>query len=152
PGVPLTSKGNLTVGSVDFSNGGQLTIQVSGSSANGILPNPGSNYDRLTVNGTTTLGGTSVLNVDLAGLQTTGAVPGIVAGTLPSGTFNSVNVSNKPNGFTVTPEYHSVDLSITAPTSQFLVSAPTTATTGTPFTFTVTALDASNNCSSSYNG
>jgi autotransporter-associated beta strand protein len=152
PGDPVSGKGILTVGAVDLSLGGQLTIQVSGASVNGTIPNPGSNYDRLAVTGATKLGGASVLNVDLAGLQTSGAVPGIVAGALPTGVFHTVNVSNNGNGFTVTPQYHSVDLAITAPATHFLVSAPAAADAGTPFSFTVTALDASNNTAPGYSG
>lgn len=123
PADPVTSRGVLTVGSADFSNGGNLNVQVSGSSVGGVIPNPGANYDRLAVTGTTTLGGTSVLNVDLAGLTTTGSVPGVILGSAAAGAFSTTNVLNNPNGFSVGPTASpaAVSLSIASVATQLVI-------------------------------
>jgi uncharacterized protein (TIGR03437 family) len=81
--------------------------------------------------------------------------------TLTNGTLN-FNVSPKKSGvFTVTAT-DSVNSSLTGtsnaitalpgPTTKFVVSAPSTATAGTAFTFTVTAVDLNNNTTPAYAG
>ena len=99
--TPATISGNLnlggvsrtlTVGSVDFSAGGTLLVQASGASVGGVTPNPGTNYDRLVVTGATTLGGTSALVADLAGLTTSGPVPGVVFWSVATGTPAAVSL------------------------------------------------------------
>ena len=139
PGVSTNGIGILTVGSVNFSQGGNLNIAVSATSG------AGTNYDQLVVLGNTNLGGTSTLTVNVAGLLSGGTVANVVStGTFsgtPTGTFSSTILTNNPNGFSVTPSYQPSSLSL-------LISAVTTVTTvtasqpsvqyGTAVTFTAT--------------
>jgi len=71
---------------------------------------------------------------------------------LPVGTFSTLNVVNNPNNLTVTPQYHSVDLTITGPATHFGINTSSSATVGTALPVTVTALDLFNNPATSYTG
>jgi len=85
------------------------------------------------------------LNLDLAGLATSGSVVGVVTGSAPVGTFASTNVLNNPNNLTLTPVYgSSIDLAAVGAATHLALGANPTATAGQPFSLTVTALDASN--------
>jgi autotransporter-associated beta strand protein len=66
----------------------------------------------------------------------------------------SVTINGVPATYTYTsgPNADSFALVTSGPATHFMVSAPATATAGTAFTFTVTALDASNNTASGYTG
>jgi autotransporter-associated beta strand protein len=95
PGDPVGSVGTLYANSADFSNGGALDVEITGGSpAN----------DLLSVAGGVTLGGTSTLNIDLNGLNSTGTFTIITDGS-QTGQFTNVNVVNNVNGYVVTVAY-----------------------------------------------
>jgi autotransporter-associated beta strand protein len=88
---PLGGIGILTASSADFSNGGNLLIQIQG------YQTPGVDYDQLIVTNTLTLGGTSSITFDeMNNLSKKGTAAGIVKypkGGL-TGQFSSWNVIN----------------------------------------------------------
>ena len=101
---------NQQVASANFSNGGDLTIQIPG------LGTAGANYDQLNVTGALTLGGTSTLTLDLSGLTTTGLASNIVtfnslAGAVPL--FDQVAVINNPNNYGVQVTYNANSIDVT---------------------------------------
>ena len=117
---------NFTVTALDGSNGVVSsyagTVHFTSSDGQAVLP----------ANSTLTSGtGTFSVTMKTVGGQTITATD---AATLSiTGTSNSINVTGPP-------------------ATHFSVTAPATATTGTPFNFTVTPLDASNNVVTSYSG
>src|SRR5262249_44474116 len=147
--APVSSLATLTGTSADFSSGGTLTIQLAGSSLSGITA------DKLTLAGALTLGGTSTLTLDVAGLTSTTSTPiTIVQDGSRTGTFTTVNVINNPNGFQVFVTYTAttVNVAFAAPATHLGVSAPASATAGAAFNITVTALDQFNNPALGYTG
>jgi hypothetical protein len=98
PGSPVNSTGTLTAASADFSNNGNLTVNVTGSPAN-------ISSDLLSVTGAVTLGGTSTLTVDLNGLTSAAGPITIVSDGSQTGQFSSVNIVNNPNNFQVSVTY-----------------------------------------------
>ena len=108
--------GTLTAGSVDLSDGGNLAIAVGGATAG--------NYDELVVTGNLTLGGTSLLSLNLSGYSNAGSssrtITPITAGS-QTGTFSnasptppatsalvaSANITNNPYAYGVSASYAS---------------------------------------------
>jgi autotransporter-associated beta strand protein len=107
-----SNKGILTAGTADFSSGGTLLLQISNTTTAGF------DYDKFSVTGALTLGGSSVLTLDLNGLGSAGIIGtfasnaaltfGSVTGmfsdltaTATPGMFqvNAANVKNNPLGF-----------------------------------------------------
>ncbi|MBY0425402.1 MAG: autotransporter-associated beta strand repeat-containing protein, partial [Cytophagales bacterium] len=90
PGSPSTLGVLYGNSSSDFSGVGSptLNVRIKGFAV------PGTDYDRLSVSGPLTLGGSSVLNLDLSTLTTTGTVFGIVQMGSRTGNFTTVNVNN----------------------------------------------------------
>src|SRR5262249_28479572 len=117
---------------------------------------PGSSYDRLNLgNNVLTLGGTSSLTLDLAGLTTTGTALGVILYGSNTGTFTTVNPPiNNPNNFLPVLTYNgtSLDINFTVAATRFVISAPSSATAGGAFSITVTAQDAAGNTATGYTG
>jgi autotransporter-associated beta strand protein len=89
--------GTFTGGSTgNFSSGGTLAIQIGGYAA-------GTTHDRLALTGALTLGGTSALTLDLAGLGSTGTATGIVTCSGTPVAFGSVTISNNSNNYGSVP-------------------------------------------------
>ena len=115
----------------------------------------GTGSDRLNATGVVTLNG-ATLSLSLLGgyVHTTGTVYTIVAGNPVVGTFSGL-----PEGATVTASgktfrisyVGSVTLTATGAT-HLSISAPASATAGTAFSFTVTALDQFNSVATGYTG
>ncbi len=149
PGDPITSKATLNAGATNLSSG-NLTVQLSGStgSFSSDLLNLGSNI--------LTLGGSSTLTVDLAGLTTTTGAPiTVIQDGGNTGTFTHVLVTNNPNNFQVSVSYTANAVKVTvnaAPATHFTVTAPSSASRGVAFDITVTALDSFNNVATGYVG
>jgi autotransporter-associated beta strand protein len=124
PGDPASAGGYLAAAGADFSNGGTLTIHIGGYTT------PGGDYGQLDVSaGTLTLGGSSVLTLDLSGLTEVGTAAGIVlyaglSGNVPA--FTTVNVINNPNNFSVSLVYNanSLDVVVSASAATFLGTDP----------------------------
>jgi autotransporter-associated beta strand protein len=156
PGNPGGTRGILTAAGANLSNGGELRLQIAG------LATPGTDYDRLNLSGNTlTLGGTSRLVLDLAGLTMPGTATGVITygsvlGNVPA--FSSVSVINNPSGFAVTLDYTATGLNVivtpsnqpptlaqppdlTIPSSQASVMVPLMATDPNmdPLTYSATA-------------
>ena len=117
---------NFTVTALDGSNGVVSsyagTVHFTSSDGQAMLP----------ANSTLTNGiGTFSATLKTLGGQTITATDAATASI--TGTSNSINITGPP-------------------ATHFSVTAPATATTGTPFNFTVTPLDASNNVVTSYSG
>jgi autotransporter-associated beta strand protein len=110
PGDPATVTGILAAAAADFSNGGIFRVQIAG------FPNAGSQYDRLDLgDGAVTLGGSSRLVVDLAGVTAPGRADGVILygsglGDVPM--FSAVDVVNNPNNFTVLLQYTATGLNV----------------------------------------
>jgi autotransporter-associated beta strand protein len=141
---PGLSVGTLSTGSVTFSSGAVFAVEIDGTGS-----------DRLNVTGAVTLNG-ATLSLSLLGgyVHTTGTVYMIVAGNPVVGT-----VSGLPEGATVTASGKTFRISyvggvtLTATAATHLsISAPASATAGTAFSFTVTALDQFNSVATSYTG
>jgi autotransporter-associated beta strand protein len=77
--------------SANFSGGTNSTLAVR---INGFTT-AGTDYDRLKISGALTLGGSSVVNIDLSNLSATGTATGIVQMGSRTGTFPTVNVTNQ---------------------------------------------------------
>ena len=73
-----TNKAIVTANNADFSNGGNLRLQLSN------YLTPATDYDRLIVNSALTLGGISSLTLDLNGLNLPGLIGTIVTACAPS--------------------------------------------------------------------
>ncbi len=105
---PGSSIAVLTAASADFSGGGTLNVQVAGTTT------AGTDYDQLNLGtGSLTLGGTSTLVLDLAGLSASGTVNGIVLYGSVTGTFTTVTLINNPNAFTATVNYTASAINVT---------------------------------------
>ncbi len=153
PGDPVSNVSSLSVSSANFANAGTYTAEVAGN-----LPSVPVTADVLNVATNLTLGGTSSLTVDLAGLLsgTGGPVTIITAGSI-SGQFPVGNVTliNNPNNlqFTVGYTATTVTLNLVGAATQFgITTTPTQPIAGVPFTFTVSALDQFGGVASSFNG
>ena len=149
PGDTASSPAILTASSANFSTA-DLTLGISA------LTTAGSGYDQLNLgSGTLTLGSTSVLTLNLAGLNNSGTIDNIIAYGGETGTFATVNLINNPNNLQAILTYTSTGLNLTivAPATHFQVTGLSGSTVaGTPLTVTVTALDAYNNVASLYTG
>jgi autotransporter-associated beta strand protein len=141
---PGLSVGTLSTGSVTFSSGAVFAVEIDGTGS-----------DRLNVTGAVTLNG-ATLSLSLLGgyVHTTGTVYMLVAGNPVVGTFSGL-----PEGATVTASGKTFRISyvggvtLTATAATHLsISAPASATAGTAFSFTVTALDQFNSVATSYTG
>ena len=126
---PGTTADIEQVASANFSNGGDLTIQITGYGTAGV------NYDQLNVTGALTLGGTSTLTVNLANLTVPGTATGVVlfgsrTGYMP--VFDQVAVINNPNNFSVQVIYNanSIDI-VVVPGGSVAPSTPTLLALGT---------------------
>jgi autotransporter-associated beta strand protein len=110
PGNSAGAIGTLAAAGADFSGGGVFHLQVTG------FGTAGTDYDRLDLGGNLlTLGGTSRLVIDLAGLTSTGTAAGVVlyrrrAGDVPL--FSELTVVNNPNNFSVTLVYNAGSLDV----------------------------------------
>ena len=117
---------------------------------------PGAGYDQLNLGaGVLTLGGSSVLTLDLAGLTTSGTVNNLITYGSETGAFSAVNLIDNPNNFQAVLTYTAsgLNVSIVAPATHFQVTGLSgSVTAGTPLSVTVTALDASNNVALLYTG
>ncbi len=146
--LPGDAPGTLTVqGNYTQAAAGALNIDLDGTSQ----------FGQLAVSGTATLDGT--LNVSLSNTYTpnSGDSFKILTFASRSGDFATVNGLNLPNGDFFVPLYHSDDLTLLAvgnatAVTHFAIRAPSTATAGTPFTYTVTAEDQFNNTVTGYTG
>jgi autotransporter-associated beta strand protein len=101
--TPGNGIGILSGSTADFSSGGTLRIQVQDYSA-------GTSFDRLDLTGSLTMGGTSKLTLDLAGLSTPGTAAGIALYGSRVGTFAPPQLLNNTNGFSVCLNYGSNSL------------------------------------------
>ena len=125
PGTSIPPTFNQQVASANFSNGGDLTIQIPG------LGTAGANYDQLNVTGALTLGGTSTLTLDLTGLAVPGTARGVVlfgsrTGYLP--VFNQVAVVNNPNNYSVQLSYNAGSIDVVVVPGGSIAPGPATAT------------------------
>ena len=149
PGDPVSSPAILTATSANFSFA-DLTLGVSA------LTTPGSGYDQLNLgSGALTLGSSSVLTLNVAGLNNTGTIDNLIAYGSHTGVFASVNLINNPNNLQAVLNYTATDLIVTivGPATHFQVTGLSgTVVAGTPLTVTVTALDAFNHVSPFYTG
>jgi len=103
-----TTKGIMyAMGTADLSSGGAINIRVAAYAT------AGTNFDRLAVTSTLTLGGTSVLNLDLTGCSTTGTATGIITCSNTPSAFTTVNVTNNTNNYTVTVAYGAGTVNVT---------------------------------------
>ncbi len=116
PGGGSGVYGALTASSVNLSSGGNLSIAAQGSTAGG--------YDTLTVTGSLTLGGTSLLSLNLSGYSSPATFTPITAAGGLTGTFSdtfptsptpatlanvasSAEITNNPIFYGVTANYAS---------------------------------------------
>jgi autotransporter-associated beta strand protein len=119
---PGASVGTLSGTSADFGSGGILIAQVQGYVA-------GTQFDRLSLSGALTMGGTSILRLDLAGLSSTGTASGVAQYASRTGTFTSVQLINNPNSYFACLSYGSTSLNVTIQTGvcpQWVSDAPGT--------------------------
>ncbi len=150
PGDPVSTPGILTESSANFSSSGNLTIAITGA---GTTSSP-INYNQLNLgSGALTLGGTSTLTLNLAGLSTSisqsNAVEVVSYGSY-SGNFTTVTTTNNSTyNFTPVLEYESNGLYVylTAPATHlaFTTTAQTLTAGVTSGTLTVQLKDAYNN-------
>ena len=159
PGDPATGVGILTAASLNLTGsgsptqGGNLELEVNGSTT------PGVNFDQIVLSGALTLDATSTLTLDLLGLTGDVLPPGVPAivgyssktGKLPS----SPNVIlNNPTHLqaVVADPVGSVNIIVSGTATHLGVTAPSSSVAGQPLTFTVTALDQFNNAAFAYGG
>jgi len=102
PGLP-GSVGALAAGGLDLSGTKASTLRIRVAGTN----KPGIQYDRLALTGNLVLGGTSILELDLSGLTTTGTASGIATAASVSGTFDTVVVRNAPKNMAAQVVYKS---------------------------------------------
>ena len=111
--------GILNAASANFSAGGNLAILAQSNAT------PGVTYSRLAVAGALTLGGTSTITGNLAGVTGAAAFPGVVTyGTLSpaNGTFTTANFPTVPSGDEAAANY------VAAPNSVSIVVGSATVT------------------------
>ena len=83
-------------------------------------------YDQLAVNGTLTLGGTSILSADLTGLTGEGLFSNVVTyGSLAGSQFSSTSFNNAPPGLGLTVNYGTTPDAIDVTLSLFAVTEVT---------------------------
>ena len=131
PGVVI---GSLTAGATNLS-GGNLLVQISGY---GI---PGTTYDCLNLGSNTlTLGGSSTLTLDLAGLNSLGTAVGIVSYGSETRTFATVTTIDNPYGLIPTVVYGStgINVSFTSPTTTTVTPSVSSPVYGQNVSFTAT--------------
>jgi autotransporter-associated beta strand protein len=117
PGSPTSTRGILSAGEANLSNGGSLRIKIHGYDTAGV------DFDRLDLSGgLLTLGGTAQLTLDLAGLTTTGTAAGVLlygglTGVVPR--FARVTLLNNPDNYLVGLDYsdNALDVTISSPTA-----------------------------------
>ncbi len=141
PGDGVAVNQTLTVASY-AQTAGTLTINANGAGQNSMLG----------VQGTAMLGGT--LHLNFAAAPVPGQVYTVVTALSVSGTFSGITSSSLPSGFALSPIYgpSSVQILIIGPATHFGIAAPGSATAGTAFAFTVTALDSGGNTATTYAG
>jgi uncharacterized repeat protein (TIGR01451 family) len=149
--APGDSPGVINTGNVTLTPAATLAVEIDGTIA-------GTQYDRLNVAGTATLGG-ATLNVILGYTPTPGDAYTIIqASTSVTGTFAGL-----PNGaqfcagnylFQINYGLNFVTLAAIspAPATHFSVSTPATTTAGSSFNVTVTALNDCGNVDTTYGG
>jgi autotransporter-associated beta strand protein len=162
--APGTSPGILNTGSVTFNSSSILAVEIGGTTPG----NGPTNHDQLNVTGTVSLGnavlglssfngfapsaGQSFVIISNDGTDgVTGTFNGLGEGaTIPNFLGSSLNATITYQGGT-----NSNDVVLTAvagPATHFLIGAPASATAGSAFSFTVTALDQFNNTATGYAG
>ena len=146
PGDPVTTTATLSGTSADFSNNGNLTVQMSGSSTGGI------SNDQLNLSGAATLGGTSSLTLDLNGLTTsTGGAITILQDASRTGQFTTVTLINNPLNLQAVLDYSSTTVLkvtlVAAPDHLAFAQQPTNTVAGVAISpaVTVQVLDQYNN-------
>ncbi|QQS05128.1 MAG: autotransporter-associated beta strand repeat-containing protein [Fibrobacterota bacterium] len=130
------SIGKLSAQSVDLSKDSASTLRIRLQATN----KPGIDYDRLELSGALVLGGKSVLDLDLSGLNEQGTASGIVTAGSVTGQFSSVKVRNNPHNLLVVVVYKSALVNVTitriapsftkGPAPTVLEDAPNTTITG----------------------
>lgn len=130
------SIGKLTGQSLDLSKDSASTLRIRLQATT----KPGIDYDRLELSGALVLGGKSVLDLDLSGLNEQGTATGIVTAGSVTGQFSSVKIRNNPHNLLVEVVYKSglVNVTITrlppsfakGPAPTVLEDAPNTTVTG----------------------
>jgi len=115
PAATPAAKGVLTTSGANFSEGGDLTLQIAGYTA------AGTDYGSLNLgSGPLVVGGNaatapSVLTLDLSGLSSTNVAPGAIVygnplGTVPS--FVQLNIINNPNDYAASVNYTATALNV----------------------------------------
>ena len=149
PGSGAGNFGTLTAASVNLFGGGNLVIPLSGTVTG--------SYDALAVTGNLTLGGASILSLNLSGYSnagssnltiapiTTGNQIGAFSDALPVPPATSANVSsadifNNPNTYNVSASYAATSLQLTFTAATPLVTVGDAGGTFTGSTFPATAL------------
>jgi fibronectin-binding autotransporter adhesin len=103
------SKGILTAASANFAGGASSTLDLRAAA----YTTAGTDYDRFKTSGAVTLGGSSVLNLDLTGLAGTGTITGVVQATGGvTGTFTTVNILNYAGSNSVQVVYNGTSIDV----------------------------------------
>jgi fibronectin-binding autotransporter adhesin len=118
PGSVLT-KSTLTASSVNCSGGTNSTVAVRVAG----YTTPGTNYDRLTMSGALTLGGSSILSIDVTGLSGAGTATGVIQSGSIVGTFAVVQITNNTNGLTINVVYNSTSIDLVVANSPPVLAA-----------------------------
>ena len=148
--APGTSIGTLTIG-----GGVTWTGSNTGATtANFELSNSNTTCDQLVITGTLTKGAGPTFKFDFQG---TGHIATYTLATFASTSFTAGDFSftNLPPGFDAQFVVNPTSLQlvvISSAATHFMVSTPATATAGSAFNFTVTALDAFNDVDTAYSG
>ncbi len=95
------SIGKLSAQSADLSKDSASTLRIRLKATT----KPGIDYDRLELAGPLILGGKSVLELDLAGLEEIGTATGVATAQNVSGQFSAVKVLNNPRNLVVEVSY-----------------------------------------------
>jgi autotransporter-associated beta strand protein len=99
--------GILAGSTANFSAGGTLRVQIQG------FATVGTQYDRLDLSGALTMGGTSKITLDLAGLSTAGTAVGVARYGSRSGAFATFELLNNPSNYTPCFAYGATSLDVT---------------------------------------
>ena len=130
PGNATHPTGTLTASAANFSAGGNYTAMIAGASASNLL----------SLTGGLTLGGSSTLTVNLAGLTTPAAVTITSDDGSRVGQFSSFNVLNNTNGYQVAVSYTTHTVVVTAaPSLSVTTNATSIPNYTSPITITGTA-------------